>query len=59
MLKNEIFRISDYIIPRCCWLDIIVTKIFVFIFSRFFVFLFFFTLRMTFAIDILETEKAF
>ena len=56
MLKNEIFRSSDYIIPRCCWLDIIVTKIFVFIFSFFF---FFFTLRMTFAIDILETEKAF
>ena len=54
MLKNEIFRSSDYIIPRCCWLDIIVTKIFVFIFS-----FFFFTLRMTFAIDILETEKAF
>ena len=56
MLRNEIFRSSDYIIPRCHWLDIIVTKIFVFIFSLFF---FFFTLRMTFAIDILETEKAF
>ena len=58
MLKNEIFRSSDNIIPRCCWLDIIVTKICVFIFYLF-IYFFFFTLRMTFAIDILETEKAF